>query len=483
MKRRLTIVSLAAELAPFAKSGGLGDVAIALPKHLLRLGHDVRVMLPLYSFIRARHDPAITSVAKDTIHLGYKTFPVEYFTTTFEGLPVFFIWNEQFFGHSRMYSYPDDNLRFFFFDLAAIRLIELLDLKPDIIHCQDWHTGLVPNLLRLDHEQDERFRRAATVFTIHNLPFQMGTAWWTIPPDEQDDGKGLPTTSLRALNRLNFTKRGIRFADVINTVSERYAQEILTPEFGQGLDGLLRRRKDDVYGIINGIDYAVFNPAYDASIWQRYDVNSLDGKHRNKRKLQQLVGLDVRPDTPLIGMVHRLTEQKGFNLILEVMPTLLKLPLQLIVAGPGEKDYSAFFRKIAKRHPKRVGYTADFDMASKVYAGSDMFLMPSRYEPCGISQLISLRYGSVPIVHQTGGLSDTVTNFNPRLSKGNGFVFPAYTREDLLVAIVRALETYRYPHVWRSLMRNAMRESYSWELPTRKYVQLYRRAIAQRRHE
>lgn len=480
MKRRLSIFSAAAELAPFAKSGGLGDVAIALPKHLLKLGHDVRTVLPYYSFIRHRHDSGITRVAKDTIHLGYKTFPVEYFTTTFEGLPVYFVWNEQFFGHSRMYNYPDDNLRFYFFDLAVIRLIELLDVRPDVIHCHDWQTGLIPNLIRVDHGQDERFHHAATVFTIHNLPFQMGGHWWGVPEDQRDEGKGLPSTSLRAIPRLNPTKRGIRYADAINTVSERYAQEILTPEFGQGLDGLLRRRRDDVHGIINGIDYAVFNPTYDPSVWQRYDVNSLDGKRRNKRKLQQLVGLEVKPDTPLIGMVHRLTEQKGFNLVLEVMPTLLKLPLQLVVAGPGDKDYSAFFRKVAKAHPERVGYSADFDLASKVYAGSDMFLMPSRYEPCGISQLISLRYGSVPIVHQTGGLSDTVSNFNPRTMKGNGFAFPAYTREDLLVALVRALETYRYPHVWRSLMRNAMRESYSWALPTRKYVQLYRRVIAKR---
>lgn len=479
MKRRISIVSCAAELAPFAKSGGLGDVAIALPKHLLKLGHQVIAVLPLHAFIKQRGDP-LETVSEDTIHLGYKTFPVKYKRLLFEGLPVYFIWNEQYFGHSRMYGYPDDNLRFYFYNLAVIRLIELLDLTPDIIHCHDWHTGLIPNLLRLDHRHDQRFRKTATVFTIHNLPFQFGVVWWKVPPELRDDGKGLPSTSLREIPRINLTKRGIRYADVINTVSERYAREILTPEFGEGLEGLLRRRRQDVYGIVNGIDYEVYNPAFDPILWQRYDFHHLDGKRRNKRKLQQFVGLEVKPETPLIGMVHRLTEQKGFNLVMEVMPTLLKLPLQLVIAGPGEKDYSAFFRRVAKHYPEKIGYTADFNMASKVYAGSDMFLMPSRYEPCGISQMISLRYGSVPIVHETGGLSDTITNFNPRTRRGNGFVFSAYTREDLLIGIVRALETYKYANVWRQLTIQAMRSSYSWELPARKYVQLYRRALAKR---
>ncbi len=479
MKRHLTIVNAAAEMAPFAKAGGLGDVAIALPKHLLSLEHKVISVLPMYSFIRKRPEE-FDLVGEDILHIGYKKFPVKFYHLVYEGLPSYFIWNEEFFSHSRMYGYPDDNLRFFFFNLAVIRLIELLDLHPDIIHCHDWHAGLIPNILRLEHEHDDRFRPTATVFTIHNLLYQMQGMWWTIPEDQRDDGKGAPTTSLRTIRGLNFTKRAIRYADVINAVSERYANEILTPEYGQGLDGLLRRRRHDVYGIINGIDYAVFNPRFDKTIPCNYDWHSLERKHRCKTTLQREAGLEVKPETPLIGMVHRLSEQKGISLVREIMPQLLKLPVQLVVVGSGDKDYVKFFKDVARKHPEKIGVMTLFTDGPKVYAGSDMFLMPSRYEPCGISQLISLRYGSIPIVHETGGLSDTITNFNPRTGKGNGFVFSAYTREDFLVAVVRALETYKYARTWRELMTQGMRQSYSWDLPARKYVQLYRRAHAKR---
>ncbi len=479
MKKHLTIVSCAPELSPFAKSGGLGDVAIALPKHLLQLGHEVIAILPMYSFLK-RRSGEFTKVGEDVIRIGYKKYPVKYYTTTFEGLPVYFAWNEELFSSAKMYGCDNDNLRFYFFDLACLQLIEKLNVKPDIIHCHDWHTGLIPNLLAIHHAHDGRFAKTATVFTIHNLIFQRQGNWWVSNDDQQDNGKTAPSTSLREIRKMNFTVRGIRFATVINTVSERYAQEILTPAFGQGLDGLLRKRADDVYGIINGIDYSVFNPAFDNAIECNYDWRSLDNKRRCKTALQHEAGLEPKADIPLLGMVHRLSEQKGIHLMMGLMPTLLKLPLQICVVGSGEKDYVKFFKSVSHKHPKKVGVMTHFTDASKVYAGSDMFLMPSRFEPCGISQMISLRYGSVPVVHETGGLSDTITNFTPRAKRGNGFVFSTYTREDFLVAIVRALETYRYPDVWKRLTVQGMRQSYSWEIPTKKYVQLYRRALTKK---
>lgn len=479
MKRHLTIVSCAAELSPFVKSGGLGDVTIALPKHLLKLGHRVIAIVPMYSFLK-RRSGEFKKIGEDIVRIGYKKYPVKYYTTTLEELPVYFAWNEELFSTAKMYGCDNDNLRFNFFDLACLQLIAKLNLKPDIIHCHDWHTGLIPNLLAFNYAHDERFAKTATVFTIHNLAFQKQGNWWVGAEGQHDNGKTPPSTSLREIRRQNFTLRGIRSATVISTVSERYAQEILTPEFGQGLDGILRKRTDDVYGIINGIDYAVFNPAFDHSIGCKYDWRSLDNKRRCKAALQREAGLEPKPDIPLLGMVHRLSEQKGIHLMMELMPTLLKLPLQICVVGSGEKDYVKFFKSVSHKHPRKIGVMTHFTDASKVYAGSDMFLMPSRFEPCGISQMISLRYGSVPVVHETGGLSDTITNFTPRTKRGNGFVFSTYTREDFLVAIVRALETYRYPDVWKRLTVQGMRQSYSWEIPTKKYVQLYRRALARR---
>lgn len=476
----LSIVSVSAEVSPYSKSGGLGDVAAALPKHVAKFGNRVVIITPFWGFMKRQNIPfeeigtADIRVDHETYHLKLKHSRVR------ENLDAYFICNEDMFGRyqTRMYAHDNDALRFYVFDRAVIELLKTVRLVPDVIHCHDWHAGLVPNLLKYEAE-GAPLSKTATVFTIHNLPFQMQGNWWEAPENRIDDGRGYPSDNASQIRWLNFTKRGIMYADAINTVSVRYAQEILTPEFGQGLDRLLRRRAKNVYGIINGIDYAVYNPQFDQYLWHRYDWNSLDRKLRNKRELQKLVGLEQRDDIPLIGLVHRLTEQKGFNLIREIIPVLMRLSLQMVIVGTGDRGYITFFRRMAKKFPKRVGIFTPFteELGSKVYAGSDMFLMPSRYEPSGISQLISLRYGSIPIVHKTGGLSDTVEDFDPRTGAGTGFVFTRYSREDLLMAIVRALETYKYPKVWEHLSWQAMRESYSWDIPAQKYVELYRKAI------
>jgi len=485
MKKSLRIISVSSEVAPYSKSGGLADVCRALPNHLSQMGHFVTMVTPFYGFMKKNPDLENLETIyenKEGISINGRIFPLKFKRKKEDDLrEIIFICNEEFFGgHSKLYGYPNDNLRFLFFNKAALHFLSITDLSPDIIHCHDWQAGALPNLINQIPDKYPNLKKTAAVFTVHNLAFQMGgTNWWDIPEEKRDDGKNDFPEQEKKLQRTNFVKRAIRHADAINTVSERYAQEILMPEFGQGLDKLLLKRKDDVYGIINGIDYAVSNPLFDENIEVNYDWNSLYKKKKNKLALQKLTGLEQDENIPLIGMTHRLTEQKGFDLIREIMWILIRLPLQLVIVGTGEKEYLDFFRQTAKKHPKRIGVWSPFtqDMESKIYAGSDMFLMPSHYEPCGISQMKSLRYGSIPIVHKTGGLSDTIENFNPKTGRGNGFVFTAYTKEDLLIALTRAIETYQYPKIWTHLAWEAMQLSYSWKLPAKKYVDLYKIAM------
>ncbi len=482
MDHPLRIVLASAEIDPFSKAGGLGDVAHALPKHLQYLGHEPLVVTPYYQFIDGQNLKK-ELVGETTVRLGKTSYSVKFLKTTLtpvSPVPVYFVYQEELFSkRPKIYGYDDDARRFAFFNFAVIALLEHLQLSPDIVHSHDWHAGLLPNLLRTTYAKHDLFRATSTVFTIHNLHFQMHEPWFRIPVTKRDRGRGAPPTDDGRLERVNFTLRGIKHADVVNTVSERYAQEILTKQFGEGLDAVLRRRRDRVFGIINGIDYTIFNPSFDEYLDAHYDWNSLDKKLVNKLALQKSLGLPSSPTIPLIGITHRLSEQKGFNLIMEILPTLLRRDVQFVVVGEGDKGYMRYFRHVAKKYPSKVGLHLKFSiaMASKVYAGSDMFLMPSRFEPCGVSQLISLRYGSIPIVHKTGGLSDTIQDFDPRTGEGTGFVFYDYTGIDLLMAITRAIETYQYPKTWEHLTWQAMRQSFSWSLPARKYADLYSKAV------
>lgn len=492
MARNLNIVHIAAECSPFSKSGGLGDVVSALPKSLSQLGYNVSIFLPFHGITKKQHLETETVLETEIVIARKRHIASLKKLKTEHGVTVFFVCNEALFGkRAGLYGYEDDGLRFAFFDVAVLTFLNQMtgkqmspftEGKVDIIHCHDWHAGLVPQLLC----QTKRFpalTETATLFTIHNLAFQGPNDWWAVPASKLDNGRGEPLSTGQHPKHLNFTRRAIMQADAINTVSERYAAEILTPEFGQGLDKVIKSRQDRVFGIINGVDYAVFNPQFDPYIYDQYDTNSIDRKILNKIKLQAEVGLKVAGDIPMIGMVNRLTEHKGFELVRQLMPTLLKQPLQLIVVGSGDKEYIKYFRGVAKKYPQKIAVHSPFtqEMASKVYAGSDMYLMPSRFEPCGISQLISLRYGSVPIVHETGGLHDTISNYNPANGEGNGFAFSTYTKEDFLVSIVRALETYNYKNVWHELVKNGMHESFSWDLPAKKYAQLYQVALKNKR--
>lgn len=483
--RRIMVVS--AEMAPYSKSGGLGDVVGALPTHLAQQGHSVTVMIPFWGFMRHRDTPQSEEAGEAEIIVEKTPYRVHFRRARVsENLSIVFIHSEECFGRYQvhMYAHNNDALRFFIFNKAIICFLQQQKELPEIINCHDWHAGLIPNFLHAAAKKYPALAGIATVFTFHNLPFQMQGNWWAVPGDKVDDGHGNPPRELDRIRWTNFMRRGIAYADIINTVSERYAQEVLTPEFGQGLDRLLTRRKRDLFGIINGIDYTVFNPLFDKFLWYDYDWNRLDRKLLNKRKLQELAGLEQNDNTPLLGMVHRMSEQKGFDLIEKIIPDLMELDAQIVVLGTGDRDYIRMFEELAQRYPKKVafftspiGSLENREVSSRIYAGSDMFLMPSRYEPCGVSQLISLRYGSIPIVHKTGGLSDTVIDFDPRTGRGTGFVFTHYRPENLLMALTRALENFKYPQVWEHLTWEAMRESYSWVMPAQKYWELYELAI------
>lgn len=482
VNKKLKIAHITAEVSPYSKVGGLGDVGYALPKAIHRLGHEVIVISPYYGKVRTKNIKKESIEPGINIEIDGKEYPLSFRKhVTPENFIIYFIVNEELYGSSQtVYRRTDDEaLRWIFFDQAALELLKLIGFEADVIHAHDWHSGLVANYLKIKYKMEKIFEKTATIYTIHNL-FHQGTfRWQDLPEKKTDKGTGWPPVQNNYRKYINFTKRGILFSDVISTVSERYAKEIMTPKFGARLDPFLKRRKKRVYGIINGIDYEVVNPAFDKNIYLNYDFNSLDKKRKNKTELQKEVGLTIKKDTPLLGVVNRLTEQKGFKLIMEAMPTLLKMKLQIVIVGSGNKDYIKFFRMVARKHRDKVGVYSPFTekMASRVYAGSDLYLMPSRWEPCGISQLISLRYGSIPIVHSVGGLHDTVTEFDPVKQTGNGFKFSSYHTDEFLVAIAQAMESYKYKDSWIQLMYRAMKQSFSWDLPAKKYVELYKIAM------
>ncbi len=480
---QLTIVSLSSEIAPFSKAGGLGDVARALPKALARLHHRVVAIAPLVGTIDTKMHH-LKKVATDLVlpvgGTSNKTFSL-WRGELAPKVPVYFVDIPRYFSQrGRIYGSRDENTRFYLFDLAALATIEHLKLSPDIIQCHDWHTGLVPLLLARRRARQPLFRRTASVFTIHNLNFQFGHDWWRVAAAKRDNGRDtLPTFASPALERVNFAKRGILNADVVNTVSEQYAQEILTKELGQDLHRILTHNRSKLFGIVNGIDYFEYNPSTDPGLTANYDWNSLDKKVPNKLALQKFFRLPRDSEVPVVGMVSRITEQKGFDLLFDVIDPLMRLDVQIAVLGGGDRRYEGKLRKINRKYPKKFGTHLTFDQtkATMVYAGSDMFLMPSRFEPCGLGQLISLRYGSVPIVRATGGLVDTITNFSPKTDRGNGFVFKSYDSRDLLVAVVRASALFYDKQRWVHLVWEGMKQSFSWEIPAKKYITLFKRAL------
>jgi len=480
----LRILLVSAEVAPFAKVGGLADVAGALPKALRKLGHDVRVVMPRYGMIDpARHRLEVAGRALQ-VPLALQRLPADVWRGTVgRDVPIYFIDNAQFFGRDGMYGFWDDDARFIYFSRAALEMCKLLDFKPEIIHVNDWHTAVIPNMLARLYTDDPFFAETATVLTIHNLAFQGVFGYGALHLANLDPW-GLIRPGIPALDDIvNLLGRGVFFADAVNTVSERYAQEILTPEYGEKMDPLLRAFQPKLFGILNGIDYEIFDPATDSQIAARYDVSSIDRKILNKTALQRELGLPEHAALPVIGLISRLYDQKGLDLIANLMWGLMRLPIQLVVLGAGDGRYEEMFRIAARDNPQKVAAAIGFNpsLAQHIYAGADLFLMPSRFEPCGLGQLISLRYGTIPIVRATGGLADTIQDWDAVQQSGNGFVFEAYDHWDLYAAIVRALETYRQPGPWRRLQENAMATDVSWNRSAGQYVQLYQGAIESHR--
>jgi starch synthase len=397
-----------------------------------------------------------------------------------EDLPVYFVENKHFFSkHKKIYGSARENARFLVFNVASLKLLSLLKFEADIIHCHDWQTGLIPYYLKTDFRYSKTLKKAKTIFTIHNLIFQLGHNWWEIPPNRKDYGRSkIPHLDDPRLEDINFAKRAIRSADIINTVSEQYREEIMTKKFGQDLHRILKNRSNRLFGIINGIDYNTYNPEKDKDIHLCYSYNELGAKKDNKEFLQKMIGLPVDSNIPILCTTSRVTFQKGFNLILKIIELLLKLDIQLVFMGDGSKEYIQPIKKLQKKyHDKLIWLPFDQKKENLLYAAGDLFLLPSNHEPCGINQLIAMRYGCIPVVREIGGLYDTVENFNPTTGKGTGFTFKSEDENLFYAAIIRALENYKHKKVWRSLVKRAMKQSTSWEIPARKYVELYKKVI------
>jgi len=478
----LKVLILSAEMVPFAKTGGLADVTGALPKALARLGDDVRVVLPRYGRMDPDRFGMMEAVPLFQVPMDDASEPVSILRTdTVPGVPVYFVNSEKYFNREGIYGYPDDGERFILYCRAALEMLRQLNWKPDIIHCNDWHTGIVPNWLKTSYKNDPFFADTATVFTIHNLQYQGLFGWRILEVAGIEEYGFLHHPQIGELaDVVDLMARGIHFADVINTVSERYAQEVLTPEFGEKLDPLLRDRRDRLFGILNGVDFDEINPATDHYIAQNFDGEHLGARSANKLALQRDSNLPQDAPVPLIGMVSRLADQKGFDLLAGCFDSMMDcLPVQFVLLGTGDQHYHNVFSQYSQKYPGRVAIHLTFNapLAQKIYAGSDMFLMPSRFEPCGLGQMISLRYGSIPIVRHTGGLADTIQDFDPRTRVGNGFSFERYNQIDLYTAVVRAVENYKHPDVWRLLQERGMRSDYSWTASARKYEDLYRQAL------
>lgn len=477
----MKILYVAAEAVPFAKTGGLADVAGSLPKALKADGVDVRVIMPKFGKIPEAYRNAMEHVYDGELPVAWRKKYVGLDKYELDGVTYYFVDNEEYFNREGFYGYDDDAERFSFFSRAVLDLLPVMDFWPDVIHTNDWHAGLVNVFLKLEHMGDARYERIKTVYTIHNLKYQ-----GVFPKDVMPDVLGLDwkyfnNGDLEFYDAVNFMKGGIIYADAITTVSKTYAKEIQYPYFGEHLDGLLRSREQDLSGIVNGIDYSVYNPRTDKYIFETYDEESLDRKLDNKIALQKSLGLPERRNVPLIAIVSRLVEPKGMDLVVRMMDEILQHEdIQLVVLGTGEKRYEDWFKGLAWRYPKKVSVNIYFsnELAQRIYAGADIFLMPSNYEPCGIGQLIALRYGTIPVVRQTGGLKDTVQQYNKYTQEGNGFVFENYNAHEMMYALKRALSFYGSYEIWHKIQFNAVQADYSWKRSAKEYEALYERLTA-----
>ncbi|AJA48244.1 glycogen synthase [Clostridium pasteurianum DSM 525 = ATCC 6013] len=473
----MNILFTASECFPFLKTGGLGDVAYALPKALRKIGIDARVILPKYGAMSDYFKNNMHHIQSFDVPVGWrkKFCGLEYIQH--DSVPFYFIDNEYYFYREGAYGYYDDAERFAFFSRAVLEAIHYMgDFTPNIIHCNDWQTGMIPVMLKDIFRFSPRHNNIKTIYTIHNLKYQ-GVFDKNILAELLCLNTGyFHEDALKFYDGISFMKGGIKFSDKVSTVSNSYAGEIQTPFYGEGLDGLLRSKNWDLWGILNGIDFDVYNPAFDKDIFAHYDKNYYGNKYINKSELQKMLNLPVNNNIPIIGIVSRLVDQKGFDLIAYMLEELLQDGIQIVVLGTGDRRYEDIFKYFAYKYPNKLSANITFSnsLAQKIYAGSDMFLMPSLFEPCGIGQLISLRYGTIPIVRETGGLRDTVFSYNDDTGEGNGFTFANYNAQDMLHTIRRAeYFFYNRKDIWNSLILRGMWQDNSWNNSAYKYSELY----------
>lgn len=475
------------EVFPFIKTGGMADVTGSLPKALKKLNIDVRVILPKHKGIDEQRFPMRYGNHKISCPISQSYVDGEIVESEYDGISTYLVENNDYYYRDYLYSTPDgdylDNAeRFIYFSRAILEAVKVTGFVPDVIHCNDWETALTPVFLRTVYKYDPVLQNTASLLTIHNLGYQglfwhydmhlLGIGWEYFTPDH-----------LEYFGKLNFLKGGIVFSDAINTVSKQYSEEIQTEEFGAGLDGILKTRRQDLYGIINGVDYGDWDPEKDPLLPARYSVKDISNKMVCKRELQRAFGLPVNDDVPVVATISRLAEQKGFDLIAAAFNDMLSAGIQYVVLGTGERNYHDIFTDLSRRFSQSFAIKIAYDnrLAHLIEAGADVFLMPSRYEPCGLNQLYSLKYGTVPVVRGVGGLEDTIVDYTSEPNKGTGFKFYEYSEKAMLDALMRALAVFKTPEKWNELVERCMKEDFSWEKSAKEYVEVYKKAIE--RHE
>lgn len=477
----MKILFAASECVPFVKTGGLADVVGSLAPVLANMGHDVRVIIPKYAAIDESFESKMNHAVDFEVQLGWRRQYCGIETLVQQGVTFYFVDNRYYFGRNYIYGMGGDEYeRYAFFSRAVLNCLPLLDFWPDILHAHDWQAGMIPALLRTQYNSLPHYNRIKTIMTIHNLQYQ-----GIFGIKDVQDVLHLPANlftddKLEHYGSANFLKAGLVYADEITTVSPSYAQEIQTGFYGERLDGLLRAKNNHLTGILNGINTEEFNPAKDTRISATYTADNMKPKAENKLALQEQLELEVRDDVPIVGIVSRLSSQKGLDLIDYVISDIMREDLQLVVLGMGDSRYINLLNWAEQNYPGRVAarYAMDHDLAHRIYAGSDIFLMPSQFEPCGLSQMISLSYGTIPVVRETGGLRDTVLSYNEFSGEGNGFTFLNYNAHDMLHTLQRALSYYtNHPEIWEKLMKRGMRGDYSWKHSAERYIDLYEKML------
>ena len=472
----MKVLYAASEAVPFCKTGGLADVAGSLPPALAAQGVETAVILPLYRLVKERFVDQLTFLCYDYVDLAWRHAYCGLFSLKKDGVTWYFLDNEQYFGRPELYGCADDGERFGFFSRAVVKMLDHLDFWPDVIHCNDWQTALIPIYLKDDGVREERYRSVRTVLTIHNIEYQGRYDPYCLGGLFGLDRGWVDDGTLLLDGDLNLLKGAILTADAVNAVSPTYAQELKNPYFAHRMEGILTQCGYKLSGVLNGIDMKLYDPAADPRIAANYTAENISGKAADKAELQKALGLRPEPETPIIAMVSRLVTHKGLDLIREVMGDIMELPVQFVLLGSGDAAYEDFFRHAAERWPERMAIRLGYDeaLSMAIYAGADLFLMPSRSEPCGLSQMIAMRYGTVPIVRETGGLKDTVQPYEAWRDAGTGFTFANYSSADMLHVLREAVYLYKdYPDAFARLRRRAMERDFSWNRSAGDYLKIY----------